>query len=242
MGANMFQKFNVRSTEPELMDDQKTAVGTFSECLHDLAIVNICTLNNRPTFPWLKQTVKGFPPKQPLSILDIGSGGGDMMRQIAKWARRRDIRIDLTGVDLNPWSKQYAEKKSAPSLGLKFETSNIFDFNPERQFDFVISSQFTHHLCDEQLIVFLQWMERHTSHGWLINDLHRHPLAYFLIKYGARMLGVHPMVQHDGPVSVARAFTRADWIKYLMLAHIPLDQVKICWFFPFRYSVSRRKP
>jgi hypothetical protein len=127
-------------------------------------------------------------------------------------------------------------------MNIKFETADIFDFAPSRQFNFAISSLFTHHLNDEQIVNFLQWMERHTNQGWLINDLHRHPAAYFLIKYASRLLGFHYMVQHDGPISVARSFSKKDWVRYLISANIPLNETEIQWFFPFRYSIVRRKP
>ena len=78
--------------------------------------------------------------------------------------------------------------------------------------------------------------------GWLINDLHRHPMAYFLFKHISRLLRLDYMVQHDGAISVARAFTRADWMRALIAAGIPMEQTSIVWWFPFRYSIERRKP
>jgi 2-polyprenyl-3-methyl-5-hydroxy-6-metoxy-1,4-benzoquinol methylase len=238
----MFKTFKQRSTHPELMDDQGTGFHVFGDCLHDLRIVNICSLAYRPILSWLRQTIAGLHSSRSISIIDVGSGGGDTLRKIAQWAIRHKQAVDLTGVDLNAWSKQYADQATPASLNIKFETADIFDFAPTRQVDFIISSLFTHHLDDEQLVRFLRWMEIHAKQGWLINDLHRHPVAYFLIKYASRLLGFHYMVQHDGPVSVARGFTKSEWIRHLTQADIPSDQIEICWFFPFRYRVVRRMP
>jgi len=222
------------------MDDPNITCEVFGDCLHDLAIVNTLSLGYRPTLHWLAQIFKN-DQTQTISIVDIGSGGGDMLRRISYLAAKYKLSVTLTGVDLNPCAAQYALKATPSSLPIKFETSDIFDFAPERQFDFAISSLFVHHLSDEQLTRFLQWMDRHATKGWFINDLHRHPVAYFFIKYLSRLFGFHHMVQHDGPISVKRAFTKADWLRALTAASIPLDQTTIRWFFPFRYCIERHK-
>ena len=146
------------------------------------------------------------------------------------------------GIDLNPWSKQYADQATPAPPAIRFITGDIFRMAPSPAPDFIISSLFTHHLGDELLICFLQWMERHARHGWFINDLHRHPVPYYFFKRASRLLRLNEMVQHDGPISIARAFVKADWIKYLAAAQIPLNQVEIRWFFPFRIGIARRKP
>jgi 2-polyprenyl-3-methyl-5-hydroxy-6-metoxy-1,4-benzoquinol methylase len=238
----MFRSFDIRSAQKELMDDPAIGFTAFADCLRDLAIVNILSFGYRPTLNWLKRVFRNTPPGQTISIVDIGSGGGDMLRQIAQSALGHKRKVALTGVDLNPWAAQYAKTVTPPSLLLTFETSDIFDFAVERKFDFAISALFTHHLNDEQLVRFLQWMERHTTRGWFINDLHRHPLAYFLFKYLSRLLRLDYMVQHDGAISVARAFTKADWVRTLSAAGIPMERATIRWYFPFRYAIERRKP
>jgi hypothetical protein len=140
------------------------------------------------------------------------------------------------GVDVNPWSKQSAESVTPPDAPIQYETADIFSLDPDRRADFIISSLFTHHL-----VTFLRWMDRHATRGWFINDLHRHPLPFFLIGYATRILRFGPMVQNDGPISVARAFTAAHWRRLVVEAGIPMEQTRIKWFFPFRYCVAGRK-
>jgi hypothetical protein len=164
-----------------------------------------------------------------------------MLRKIWKWAQRSGRETYLTGVDVNPWSKQSAEIVTPPDAPIQYETADIFSFDPERRADFIISSLFTHHLTDNEIVKFLRWMDRHATRGWFINDLHRHPLPFFLISYATRLLGFGPMVQYDGPISVARAFTAADWRRLVAEAEIPVERIRINWFFPFRYCVAGRK-
>jgi 2-polyprenyl-3-methyl-5-hydroxy-6-metoxy-1,4-benzoquinol methylase len=234
------QDFRSRSHQPEMMDDDAVGFEEFRRCLHDLERVNACTLAYRPTLHWLKRVWRDDQSRQPVSILDIGCGGGGMLRKIWQWARRRGSATCLTGVDLNPWSKASAERVTPPDARIQYETSNIFSFDPERRADFIISSLFTHHLSDDEVVTFLRWMDHHATQGWFINDLHRHPVPFFLIRYVTRLLRFSPMVQHDGPVSVARAFTAADWRRLIAAAGIPAARIRINWFFPFRYCVAGR--
>jgi SAM-dependent methyltransferase len=198
------------------------------------------TFAYRPTLHWLRQSWSNGGSPEPASILDIGSGGGDMLRKIWQWARRRGCAVKLTGVDLNPWSKQSAESVTPPNAPIHYETCDIFTFNPDRRADFIISSLFTHHLTDSEVVRFLQWMDSHAVRGWFINDLHRHPLPFFVIRYVTRLLQCGPMVQNDGPLSVARAFTAADWRRPSAAAGISAERIRISWFFPFRYCVAGR--
>ena len=148
----------------------------FDICLKQLARINRLTFAYPPTLRWLKKHLK--PHTATVTILDIGSGGGDMLRVIEKWTERRGISVELIGVDLNPWSKRSAEALAFPGSNIKHETSDIFAFDQSRRADYIISSLFTHHLSDEALVRFLSWMENHATKGWLVNDLHRHPVPY----------------------------------------------------------------
>jgi SAM-dependent methyltransferase len=175
----MEQDFSCRSRQLEMMDGDATGYEDFRNCLHDLEMVNVYTLAYRPTLNWLKRALHGVQSRQPVSILDIGSGGGDMLRKIWRWTQWRGHQTYLMGVDLNPWSKRSAESVTPPEAPIRYETANIFSFDPDRRADFIISSLFTHHLTDNEVVRFLRWMDTHATRGWFINDLHRHPLAFF---------------------------------------------------------------
>ena len=231
--------FGRRSGQAEMMDAEDISFEDFQNCLHGLEIVNSCVLAYRPTLHWLTKTLRGINPREPISRLDVGSGGGGMLRKIRKWARRDGREIGLTGIDLNPWSKKAAESFTPSDASIQFETCDIFSIDPDRTADLIISSVFTHHLTDNEIVKFLQWMDRHATRGWFINDLHRHPVPFYFVRYAMRVLRAGPMIAHDGPISVARAFTAADWRSLIAEAGIPVEQVRISWFFPFRYCVAK---
>ncbi len=169
-------------------------------------------------------------------MLDVGFGEGDMLRAIARWAARRGKRAELSGVDLDPSSELAARSKTSPDTQIAYHTGDVFAFVPSARPDFVISSLFTHHLSDAQVVAFLCWMEATAVRGWFVNDLHRHWLAYHGFRAMAAAAGWHRFVRHDGPVSIARAFRRADWQRFLADAGVPGT---IHWRFPFRFCVER---
>jgi 2-polyprenyl-3-methyl-5-hydroxy-6-metoxy-1,4-benzoquinol methylase len=228
-----------RNNIAELMDSGDTDFPTFRACLRDLAKVNRLTLAYRPTLNFLEDLSNygHWPRGQVLKIVDVGSGAGDMLRKIDDWAAWRGLRVDLTGVDLNPWSAQTAKEATPTDRPIGFVTSNIFDYRPAETPDIVISSLFTHHLDDATLIQFIKWMETNTKIGWFVNDLRRHPLPYHFFKLASRLLRMHYFVQHDGPVSIARAFDIQDWLRALDGAGIEMATLRA--YFPYRLCVAR---
>jgi len=91
-------------------------------------------------------------------------------------------------------------------------------------------------------VCFLQWMEQNAQVGWFINDLSRNAVPYHLLKMFTRVAGLHPFVQHDGPVSIARAFVKEDWERMCAAAGLNLNEISIEGFTPARLCVGRRKP
>lgn len=227
---------STRSTEPEWMDGDAVDPAELARCLADLSTVNTLTLARRPTLAFMRRVTRGRPNGRRLSVLDVGSGAGDMLRRLARWGRRRGIQLELEGLDLHPASAIAAEQATPAALGIRFRTGNVFDEPPLRR-DVVISSLFTHHLSDDQIVHFLRWMEQSATVGWFINDLHRHPIPYHGFTALSRAARWHSFVQHDGPVSIARAFHRQDWARLLRQAG--LRDADVRWQFPFRLCVSR---
>ncbi|WP_170979380.1 methyltransferase domain-containing protein [Roseomonas sp. HF4] len=225
-------RLSARSTEPEWMDDAAQGDAAFRSALRDLEFLNRISLGYRPTLAWLDGLVARRGATT-LSVLDVGAGGGDMLRRIARWGVARGVTLELTGLDRSPAAAAAARDAGTPGSWI---TADLFDLPRDARFDVVISALFTHHLPDAELARFLLWMEAHARLGWMINDIHRHAVPWYGLWAGTRLLRLDPMVVHDSTVSVARAFTRADWTR--LTAEAGLD-ARVTWRFPFRWSVSR---
>lgn len=220
-----------RSTRQERMDTDCVDFEDYSNCLRDLSRVNTITLTHRPMLGWLAtHATPGF------SLLDIACGHGDALRKI----RTRYPDASLTGIDLNPWAIRAAQAATDPAARIAFINDDAFAYKPAQKFDFVITSQFTHHLTDEQVVAFLLWLQENAARGWFISDLHRHILPYYGFPVLARLLFWHRFIREDGQISIARAFIRAEWEALLREAGITDEQATIAWYFPFRLCVETR--
>ena len=240
-GLKILPDFSQRSTEAEMMDTAVIPFPEFDKCLRHIEIVNRFTLGYRPVLFWLKKTLSAASSERPITIIDIGCGRGEMLRQIWRRAKEQKINVHLTGIDINPWSTVSAKKATPKNMGIHYKTSDIFEMHTTEKAEFIISTHFTHHLGNDELIRFLQWMDNHALQGWFINDLHRHKAPYLFIKYILSLVPINKMSRNDGPLSVARAFTADEWRQILQRAGIPSEQCSIKWFFPFRYGVARWK-
>ena len=237
MGSSAQIDFRQRASPrelPELMDGD-CSYEDFRDCLRSLETVNRWLLGYRPTLAWLERLPCGL--RDPIHIVDVGSGGGDFLRQIAGWSWRRSIAVQLTGIDLNPYAARAAAESTPRELGIKWVTSDAMAYRPEKPMDIVVSSLLAHHLEDEEIVAMLRWMEATAQVGWFINDLER-------AEWSSRMFGWvrwHWLVRHDGPVSFRRAFRKEDWVRLLAAAEIPSEAVTIEKWRPGRLCVGRWK-
>jgi 2-polyprenyl-3-methyl-5-hydroxy-6-metoxy-1,4-benzoquinol methylase len=224
----------VRSRQDEQMDAPGLDPAVYAKVLHDLARVNRWTFTAHPVLAYMKEAVGDA---RRFRLMDVGFGDGDILRAIARWAKRRGIDAELVGVDLNEKSVAAAREATPAGLAIDYRAGDYLD--QDGPFDFVISSQVTHHMTDDQLTTFLRYMEAEARRGWLICDLHRHGFAYWGFPLLARLLFVHRIVREDGQLSIARSFRPAEWRALLAEAGIEADAVRIVRRFPFRLCVER---
>lgn len=230
-----------RSHAAELMDGEDTDLVSLAACLQDLERINRWTFAYRITLGWLDRLLDVHPVTR-LAVLDAGSGHGDMLRRVEAWGKARGIALDLIGVDINPAAARIAGRATPGGSSIRYLSTDIFDLPDAVQPDAVISALFAHHLDDAQVVRFLRWMEANARLGWLINDLHRHAVAYWIARFAPALLRMHRFVRHDAAVSVARSFGRRDWERLLAAAGLAEPSVMIERRFPFRFAVGRIRP
>jgi SAM-dependent methyltransferase len=232
--------FRHRSRLTERMDEPCSR-DDLRACLRDLARTNRWFGAYRPLLSWLESVA--FPPVGgPLRIVDVGCGYGDGLRRIAEWANLRGIVVELTGLDLNPDAVAIAAEASPGMRKIEWVAADVFTYAPQRPPHIVVSSLFTHHLGEADVVRFIKWMEQYAELGWFINDLSRGAIPYYLFRWFAKFAGLHRFVQHDGPVSIARSFVPEDWERMCAAAGQSGNDIVIRKFWPGRLCVERRKP
>ncbi len=226
-----------RIDEPELMDSGAFDAAGMAPILADLALVNRLTLAARPTLGFLARLTRGWPRGAELRVADLGYGDGAMLRTIHRWATRRGLVPRLTGVDLNPACRALAERATPAEMAIIFHEGDIFAWQPDVQPHAIVSALFAHHLDDAGIVRLLRWQDATARDGWLVNDLHRHRIAHLGFGLMAGALGLHPVVRHDGALSVRRSFRRADWAA--LLADAGIGDAEVRWHPLFRLCVAR---
>lgn len=224
------------AAEPEIMDlgPEYYSVAEYEDCLIKLDRIGRWLGGDYATFSILDRL--NFS-----SVLDVGCGGGLFTARLAK----RYPQAKFIGIDLNPLAIEFANHQKALSKtklpNLSFMCPEQKELNELIKYDVVLSTLVCHHMLDKELIDFLAKASRIAQKKVILNDLHRHPLAFFLFKMIGPILFKNRLVQHDGPLSVRRGFKNQEWINYLEKAGIHPSCYKIKWKFAFRWLVEINK-
>ena len=246
-----------RSTEREFMDMGPSfyTEEEYADCLKKLFKIN-------KLLGFFKQTVHllSLFPKD-ASLVDIGCGGGQFILQLS----RHYPEMTFLGLDISETAIALAQQRNNPVVPAKVGVHAQHDHNatlemdprlrgddnkarvtfqlqpeatlalPPLSVDIVLTTLVCHHMDDVDLVLFLQTAFQAARKAVIINDLHRHPVAYWFYKILSPCLFRNRLITHDGLVSIQRSFTRAEWRQLLKQAHIRHYQIK--WGFPFRWSV-----
>ncbi len=227
-----------RSTESEWLDDAGVGSAELELVLHDLARFNGAMLGHWPVVAWLRRAIGDAPRGQPLTVVDVGCGYGDLLRAIRRWSRKRGLNVRLVGLDLCRETIDIARAATDAADQIEYRVGDVFEYRGAEPVDFVVSSLLTHHFSDAMIVMFLRWMESTARKGWLIYDLQRHVVPYFFIGLTGKVTSLHRIVIHDGRISVARSLTRAEWRYRIASAGIADDAVDLRWFL-YRFVIGR---
>ena len=219
-----------RSQQTELLDGISIPVADLECNLRELAFINKWLGGHQITITGLMPFLNDYTG--PLHIVEIGSGGGDNLAAIRDFLNKKKREATLTGIDLKPDCVNYA-RNHYPDI--EFICSDYRQIVFKQAPTVIFNSLFCHHFDETAIIQLLQWMRRNATHGFFINDLHRHPLAYYSIKMLTALFSNSYLVKHDAPLSVARAYTNAEW--KLMADAADLEHVTVEWKWAFRYLI-----
>ena len=233
--------FSQRSETVEIMDDLNCSGPIVTQTLVELEFINKWLGGNAVTLNGLNKVLQRCSSDS-LKIADLGCGGGDMLMLISDRMKEKNRTASFTGIDANPNIVEYAKKNSASHVDIKFKAIDVFsnEFKQE-SFDVVFATLFFHHFNKQQLIELFSHLKKTTRCGIVVNDLHRHPLAYYSIKFLTQTFSKSPMVVNDAPLSVQRGFTRAELEEILRAAEISSYSLKWKWAFRWQLIIPTGK-
>jgi ubiquinone/menaquinone biosynthesis C-methylase UbiE len=232
----MLDRFKQRSHRLEHIDTGNYTADEYEDCIGELQLVNRWMGDAHS----LKATLLREIEAQRLlnfSILDLGAGSGELLRVAATWAKQTHRQMRAVGLELNERmaesileeSERFDEISSVRGDALKLPFADA-------EFDYVISSLFTHHLLDEQVVQVLGEMSRVAKRRIFVIDLHRHPVAYLLYTTLGKIVLHNRLLRHDGALSILRSFKRDELLALAQRAG--LRDVYVERHFPFRLVLS----
>lgn len=222
-----------RSTEVEIMDDFSVQGEMLKESLDQLANINKWLGGNLVTLNGLQKILKKQPKNNLLTIVDLGCGNGDMLREISKYGKKNGYNFTLIGIDANQHTIDYAEQLSENYDEISYRKQDVFaeDFQTIK-YDVVLATLFLHHFTEEDIIKLLKPIVKNASVGVVVNDLNRNALAYYLFS-GLCLFIKNPMTKQDGLISILKAFKREDLKRMSDKLQI---KSRIVWKWAFRYQ------
>ncbi|MEZ4774729.1 MAG: methyltransferase domain-containing protein [Bacteroidia bacterium] len=230
-------RFDIRTQLPETMDDPSLSGDVLRSELDNLEKINQLLGGRKIVVDAIERVLDKKPMgKQPLSIADLGCGGGDILRVIATWAMKKGVPVQLYGLDFNETCIEYARAKSLKFPEIQYEKADVFSGEiPENSYDLVICSLFLHHFPDEQLPEIFHQLSRISRKAVIVNDLQRHWLPFLLFRMVTGLFRSPTVVRHDGLISIMRGFTRKELAERMSILN-PVEW-HIRWKWAFRFQL-----
>ena len=227
-----------RTDAVEIMDDFSISGKMLRKTLDTLANINKWLGGNSVTMNGLSKLLENHPKKEPITIIDLGCGGGDMLRKVSRYYKKRGYKLKLIGLDANDDAIAYARELSKNDLDISFITCDIFSEAFETlQYDVVLATLFLHHFKEEEIVSILSKTIKKAKLGIVVNDLHRHAMAYYLFKLVCLTIK-NKMIIDDGLTSVLRGFKREELESFSKKLQIT-PQIKWKWAFRYQWILKQ---
>ena len=218
------------------MDQVGLGITEHFAALQGLARINWLSRSDAILWPPIERLARA-DPRSTIRVLDLATGGGDVPLALMRRAVRTGLNLRIDGCDVSPQAVEFARWKGAASgLAVSFFTLDVLNEVLPAGYDVLTCSLFLHHLDEADATSFLRKAAEATGRNLLINDLVRDPFSYTLAWMGCHLLTRSPVVRHDGPVSVANAFSLAE--ARALAQRAGLDSASLVRRWPRRFLLS----
>jgi 2-polyprenyl-3-methyl-5-hydroxy-6-metoxy-1,4-benzoquinol methylase len=224
-----------RAEARELMDDPTIGGHDLAESLVQLRRINWALGAAFPTLEGVEQLWRQVGRPAHLTLLDVGAGSGDGNRLLLRWASLRRVHLRITLLDLHAETCALAADYYRDEPRVRVQQGDLHHL-PPRSADIVTAALVLHHIPAPQLPEMLRTLARAARLGVVINDLHRHTLAWLGIRLLTRLFSRNRLIRHDAPLSVQRGFRPADFERLRALPD--LRGLRYRWRPLFRYLIT----
>ena len=197
---------SITSLGTELLDDPTANPAAVAESLRNIARANRWFGGAAAVRFGLARTLAGVARGTTLSLLDLGTGLGDLPRVAVRWGAARGIRLVPVGLERNRVAAALASGAGLPTALACAGAPPIRD----KSVDVVLVSQVAHHLTGASVVSLLQTCDRLARRAAIVADLRRSSIAPPAFWFGARLLAFDPVTVADGMTSIRRGFSRTE--------------------------------
>lgn len=224
-----------RTNKPEIMDDFALEGETLRDALDKIAKINQLLGGNKLTLQGVQSLLNATNSNQELTIVDIGCGNGDMLRTLADFGQKQQLKFKLIGIDANPFTINHAKELSQQYPSISYLCEDIFEDNfNSLHYDIVLCTLTLHHFKDEEILQLMSGFYKNANIGIVINDLHRSSVAYRLFQALCFVFNLNTMSKEDGLVSILRGFKRNELENFS--EKLGFKKYTIQWKWAFRYQ------
>ena len=231
--------FKKRNNQLERIDTGDYTPEEYEQFLREISRVNRFAGDNWTLRKTLLREIER-ENLQSFSVLDVGAGSGELLRTIAKFARKQNRKADLCGLELNARSAAAILEESKNFTGIRAVRGDALNLPfADNAFDYAICSLFTHHFTNENIVQILDEMARISRRNIFVIDLHRHQIAYYFYTTVGKIFIHSSLVRQDGALSILRSFTPSELEKLGQTAN--LAELSVARHFPFRLVLQAKK-
>lgn len=220
-----------RNLRPELLDLDEAPFEEVKDSLQDVQRVNRYLSGYRVLLHHMGRFFDRYDSPRPMHILDAATGSADQPIEVVRYARRREIPIQVTAVDINRKMLRFAQEEARGFPEIRFVQCDVLNMPfDDNSFDVVVNSLALHHFSRDHAEIMLKNFSRLARLGVIVNDLHRSRVAHASIYILTRLLTQNRLTRYDAPVSVMNAFTpeemrdmarKAGWRQFEVHRHFP---------------------
>ena len=229
--------FKKRSHLTELMD----APDANREAL--LRTVDQFTLINR-LFSRSRTMLKRYVlagQKGSFTMLDVGCGGGDIMRWLVQTCRKADLGVQVVCLDRDPRIVEFAQTRCHAFPEISIREGDVRELSLDREFDYVFCNNFLHHFRDPEIPEILSVMYRAATRALLISDIARSRSAYAGYGLFSTLFLHQSFAGYDGRLSIQKGFLQEDLVGFARKAGIwDASRVEAMW--PARLLLCVKRP
>jgi len=233
--------FSKRHRENELMDNPGVSSANLKRIYEDIDQANRLLGGDKGTLDAIDDLILDNPQKS-YTVIDIGCGNGAILRKVCRFFRKRNLEVQLTGIDLNDSAIAIAKESSMDYPEIEYVTTDVLQKAASNfKADIVISTLTMHHIPEENIPLFLRQLTKMACMGVIINDLKRSRSAYYLFKLFSVIFIKTMIAKNDGLVSIRSGFTKKELLQYSKLLPDMDYEIRSKWAFRYVWVMQPKR-